>query len=99
MGFANGLDYILDSAKYILHYDKDIIFLLIGEGREKERLRKRIIDEKIYNVIILDSISKKDIRGIVISSDVGLVSFLNNPVLFNNSANKFFDYLAGCLPE
>jgi glycosyltransferase involved in cell wall biosynthesis len=98
MGFVNGLDYILDSAKYIYNYDKNIIFLLIGEGREKERLRKRIIDEKIYNVIILDSISKKDIRDIVVSSDVGLVCFINNNVLFNNSANKFFDYLAAGLP-
>jgi len=98
MGFINGLDYVLNAAIYLLQKDPEVVFLLIGDGKDRERLLKRIKMESILNVKIVDPVSKIDIKDIIMSSDVGLMTVINNPVLLNNSANKFFDYLAAGIP-
>jgi len=99
MGHVNGLDFILDVAKCILELDEDIIFLLIGDGKKKEHLKKRVKKEKITNVIIKDPIPKKEIVKIIKSSDIGIMCIDNKyKILEDNSANKFFDFLAAGLP-
>lgn len=99
MGHVNGLDFILDVAKYILKIDKDIVFLLIGEGKKKEHLKRRVKEENITNVIIKDALPKKEIVKIIKSSDIGIMCVDNkNKILEDNSANKFFDFLAAGLP-
>ena len=52
MGFVNGLDYILNGAKLIEKIDRNIIFILIGEGKEKESLKRRKNKENI-NMLFL----------------------------------------------
>ena len=61
MGFVNGLDYILNVAKLIEKIDRNIIFILIGEGKEKESLKRRKNKENINNVIFMDILPKKEL--------------------------------------
>lgn len=99
MGDVNGLDFILDVAKYTLEFDKDIIFLLIGDGKRKEHLKERVKQEKLTNVIIKNPIPKKEILKIIKTSDIGIMCVDNKyKILEDNSANKFFDFLAAGLP-
>lgn len=96
MGMVNGLEFILRVAEETR--DRDIVYLLIGEGNEKENL-KTIKDEKsLDNVIFMDSLPKKDIIEIIKASDIGIMCVANYPILKDNSANKFFDFLASELP-
>lgn len=98
MGYVNDLNFILDVAKFT-RIDSDIIFLLIGNGGERNKLIERIESEYIQNVIIKDSIPKKKLIPIIKLSDVGICVFNNKyKILENNSANKFFDFLAAGLP-
>ena len=98
MGFVNGLDYILDVAKETIKIDKDVEFILIGEGKEKEHLISRKEKENIYNVKILDSLPKEKIVRLIKASDIGIMCVKNYKILEDNSANKFFDFLAAGLP-
>lgn len=99
MGHVNGLDFILDVAKKINSVDKDIVFLLVGEGNRKDYLKRRVTDENLTNVIIKDSLPKKEIVNVIKSSDIGIMCVDNKyKILEDNSANKFFDFLAGGLP-
>lgn len=98
MGFVNGLDYILNVAKEIKQMDRNIIFILIGEGKEKEKLKKRRNKENINNVIFMDILPKNEIFSLLKAADIGLMTVKNYKILQDNSANKFFDYLAAGLP-
>ncbi|MHC4333474.1 MAG: glycosyltransferase family 4 protein [Planctomycetota bacterium] len=97
MGKANGLDFVLDAAK-ILKTHKHLRFVLIGDGSEKSTLLRRIEQEKLENVELLDSRPKSELPKFVAACDVALVIFANYPVLQHNSANKFFDSLSAGKP-
>ncbi len=99
MGHVNGLDFVLDVAKEIIEIDNDILFLLIGEGNRKEQLIKRVKEENLTNVLINDALPKKEIVSVIKSSDLGIMCVDNQyKILEDNSANKFFDFLAAGLP-
>jgi glycosyltransferase involved in cell wall biosynthesis len=99
MGHVNGLDFVLDVAKEMIHVDKDVIFLLIGEGNRKEQLITRVKEEGLTNVLIRDALPKAEIVKVIKHSDVGIMCVDNKyKILEDNSANKFFDFLAAGLP-
>ncbi|MBC1522323.1 glycosyltransferase family 4 protein [Listeria aquatica] len=95
-GFANNLDFILDVATTF--YNPNIAYVLIGDGKEKENLVKRVKKENIQNVFILDGVSKESVYAWIAACDVGMVILGDYPVLHENSSNKFFDYLAAGKP-
>jgi glycosyltransferase involved in cell wall biosynthesis len=97
MGKVNGLTFILDAAKRLSEY-KDILFVLIGEGREREKLQEQIHKEKIDNVQILPAVSKSDLPDVFAAVDIGMVIIGDYPAIEHNSANKFFDSLAAGKP-
>ncbi|MCU5668417.1 glycosyltransferase family 4 protein [Bacillus cereus] len=96
MGFVNGLEHILEVANN--YRDENIVFLLVGEGKEKENLKNLKRKYNLNNVYILDSLSKIEVLKLVKASDVGMMSVSDFPILQDNSANKFFDYLAAGKP-
>lgn len=98
MGFVNGLEFILDTAE-ITKEQKDIHYLLIGSGNEKNYLENIVDNKKLTNVTIADSLPKKEIIKVIKASDLGLMVVRNEfKILEDNSANKFFDFLAAGLP-
>jgi len=99
MGHVNGLDFVLDTAKILKEKDQEVVFDLVGEGKEKHRLKERVKDEDLTNVIIRDAVPKKEIVAQVKGAHLGIMCVDNRyPILKDNSANKFFDFLAAGLP-
>ncbi len=99
MGMVNGLDFVLDTAKCVAEKDSEIKFLLIGEGNQKECLKQRVADEKITNIEIKDGVSKREIARITQEANLGFMCVdTQYKILEDNSANKFFDFLAAGLP-
>src|SRR5690625_1799190 len=96
MGVVNGLDFILDVAEN--YPNNDIVYLLIGEGNKKESLIKRIENKDIQNVYIKDALPKDEVMKEIVNSDVGIMTVADYEILHDNSANKFFDYLAAGKP-
>jgi glycosyltransferase involved in cell wall biosynthesis len=97
MGHVNGLDAVLDAA-IELKGDERLRFLLIGDGKEKPHLRRRVAEEGLDSVLILDGIPKTELADALATADIGLMTVRPIPVLEINCANKFFDYLAAGLP-
>lgn len=98
LGYANNVDYILESAKKSAELDSSVHYIIAGDGRQGPELTAKAQRENIENVTFIPSIAKEDVVSYIKSSDIGLSVFLNNSVLFDNSANKFFDYLAAGKP-
>jgi glycosyltransferase involved in cell wall biosynthesis len=91
-GLANDLEKIVNWAEEIA--DLPIKILLIGDGAEKEKIKKLIHLKELTNLMVYDAMSKADILEIVSASDAMLVSFADYPILHTGSPNKFFDALA-----
>ena len=53
---------------------KDMFFLIIGFGNEKENLKKRITSEGIGNIKLMDSLSRADYFDALQIAEVGLIS-------------------------
>ncbi|GAB7389274.1 glycosyltransferase family 4 protein [Bacillaceae bacterium] len=98
-GLANNLDAILDAAKILKEKNKEIHFVLVGDGPEKERLVKRKQQEKLTNVTFLPPLPKECIPAILKKANVGLLPLQHSPVFkWGISPNKLFDYMASSLP-
>lgn len=98
-GIANNLDVILNSAKKIQSKGLQVHFVLIGNGPEKERLTRRVQNEAIQNVTMLEPVNKEMIPEILKEADVGLLPLVDSPVFkWGISPNKLFDYMGASLP-
>lgn len=99
-GIANGLDAVLDAARELQSLGRrDIEIFLLGDGREKPRLRQRVEGEGITNVVFLEPIPKVELCNFLPKVHAGLMILDNVPAFYNGtSPNKFFDYIASGIP-
>jgi glycosyltransferase involved in cell wall biosynthesis len=94
-GHVNNLDYLVDLASKFIHV-KNIKFLLVGDGIERELIINRAKSLNLYkiNMFFYDKISKLEITNFFSISDIIVSTILPLKQLEANSANKFFDALA-----
>ena len=99
-GKVNGLDYVIKLAGKLFRLDPKIVFVLIGNGYEKNSILKQAKDKGFLNknIFILESVSKQDLPQIYYESDMGSSFVIPIKELWSNSANKFFDTLAAGKP-
>lgn len=91
-GVANYLDQLLDAGEALT--DTNVLFLLIGQGMEKDRLVKLAAERKITNVRFLDSVPKQEVFCYILASEMG-ASVLKKVDTFKTVySNKTFDYMA-----
>ncbi len=100
-GYANGLDAVLDVAKFLLEKNEmDIEFHFIGDGVLKPKLLKRAEIEGLENCKFIDPIPKIELFQYLLTNvHVGLMILKNVPAFYyGTSPNKFFDYISLGLP-
>jgi glycosyltransferase involved in cell wall biosynthesis len=89
VGVANALDSFLDSMQYISN--ENIVFVLIGDGQEKENLAQKYIHT---NIIFINSISKKQVQSALKLFDICFLGWKKEELYkYGTSANKIFDYM------
>ncbi len=94
---SNALDSIIDTAEAIT--DKDIHFVLVGDGVEKKRLIERAKDMGLENVTFLPPISKRSIPNLCSRFDCAILCGNESPLYrFGISPNKLFDIMASGKP-
>lgn len=96
MGPSQGLDMVLNVAE-ITKDLSDVVFLLVGDGMEKERLVARAARDGLSNVIFKPFVSKEAYAALVNSVDVGVVSLTSRnktPVV----PGKILGYMAAGKP-
>lgn len=96
---VNNVGNLLDTAK-LLKEHKDIKFLIFGGGSELERLKKRVEDEHLDNVIFKGFVEKKYIPYILSKSSVNILNYSQSQYNWSrgNSSNKLFEYMASGKP-
>ena len=97
MGRANGLDFLVDAAR-LCSDQPEILFVVIGSGGEKDRLKQRSETLQLNNIVFLDAVSKSDIAEWVAACDAATVIVADYSIMEHNSANKLFDALAAGKP-
>lgn len=95
-GIANHLQQVLEAGKAL--EDTNVIFLLIGQGMEKDRLKQMALDLHIKNVRFIDSVPKKEVFKYILASEMG-ASVLKKADTFKTVfSNKTFDYMSCKIP-
>ena len=89
IGMAHGLDIIIKAAKKV--NNKNIKFLIIGEGAEKEKLKVNVSSNKLNNVIILDSIPWQEIININQLISANLIHLKKSDVFKKVIPSKIFE--------
>jgi glycosyltransferase involved in cell wall biosynthesis len=97
MGKANGLDTVVSAAEHFRD-DSEFLFVLVGDGAEKERIRDECKRRGLTNLVVMDGIPKSELPAVIAAADVCMVLFAAVPILEDNSANKFFDSLSAGKP-
>lgn len=96
---VNNVGNILDAAS-ILKDEKDIQFLIYGDGNQKKMLENRIIQEKLINVKMKGFVNKKSIPFVLSKSSLNILNYSSTQYNWTrgNSSNKLFEYMASGKP-
>lgn len=96
MGPAQGLEFLIEVANRVKDL-KDIVFLLVGDGMEKEKISAMVKNYNLQNVIIKNFVSVDDYPDLVASADAGIVCLSpKNKTPF--VPGKFMGYMAAGKP-
>jgi glycosyltransferase involved in cell wall biosynthesis len=90
---AHGLDTVLDAA-HILRADKRIMFLLVGDGAERQRLIQRRDEMGLDNVQILGQRPKSDMPAIWAATDASLILLRRDDLFRKVLPSKMFEAMA-----
>jgi len=96
---VNNVGNILDAAK-LLKENKNIQFLIYGDGNQLESLRNRVIDEDITNVKMKGYVDKKYMPYVLSKSSINILNYSQSKYNWSrgNSSNKLFEYMASGKP-
>jgi len=78
--------------------DKDILYVILGEGEKKESYKELCRVKALNNIQILDSVPRKKMPAILSCANVGVHLFPDNPLWSYVLGNKPFDYLGSGIP-
>lgn len=99
-GLINGLTYLIDLAEQLQLIGSDVKILLVGDGRDYERLIEYAKDKGVLdqNLFIESQIQKSELPSLLSAADLACNIVIENSAVWDNSANKFFDALASGTP-
>jgi glycosyltransferase involved in cell wall biosynthesis len=96
-GLSHALDKVLETAE-IMQDQKEVVFLLVGEGAEKQNLIKQAKRMQLENVMFLDQIGKNDLPCFYELSDVVLVTLKGLPLFKQVIPSKIFEIMGMSRP-
>ena len=96
-GIKHGLETLVETAE-ILRERKEIAFYLVGNGAERERLRKAVKEKRLDNVTIGDERPITDIPSILARADVCYAAVRAEKYPQKLISVKIFEYLASERP-
>lgn len=94
MGMAHGLETVLEAAAQLREHSPEILFLLLGEGSEKERLALLAGERGLSNVRFLDQKPREKIPAYICASDVCLVLLKKNELFKTVLPSKMLEFMS-----
>ncbi len=98
MGNAHGLETVLDAASRLQHQNPEILFLLLGEGAEKQRLMTLAHSRGLENVRFRDQEPREKIPLFISASDACLVLLKKTDVFKTVIPTKMLEFMSCSRP-
>jgi glycosyltransferase involved in cell wall biosynthesis len=95
IGMAAGLEIVLDAAEQLQKCCRnDIIFFLIGDGAEREKLQQDAENRQLNNLIFTGMIPKNNVPKILAAIDICFVHLKKKPLFTRVLPSKIFEMAA-----
>jgi len=94
MGMAHGLETLLEAATQLQKSFPAAMFLLIGEGAEKERIIKLAQDRHLENVRFIGQQPREEIPAYISAADACLVMLKKSELFKTVIPTKLLEYMA-----
>ncbi len=89
---------MIEAADQLREYTH-IVFVVVGDGKEKKTLQQSVKARDLNNVFFIEPIPKVEIQAMLAKFDVCYLGWLNNPLYrFGIGANKIPEYLYSAKP-
>lgn len=98
MGMAHGLETLLDAAGQLQQQDARVLFLLLGEGAEKERLKTLAHAHGLASIRFLDQQPHEKIPAFISASDACLVLLKKTDVFKTVIPTKMLEFMSCARP-
>ncbi|WP_143150616.1 glycosyltransferase family 4 protein [Chitinophaga sancti] len=100
LGVVNGIKYLVDLAVETSRIDPEIVFVIVGDGMEKQEVLRYAAERLVLNkqVIFVDPVPKQMLPLLYAECTMGSSFFIPVKAMWANSANKYFDCLAASRP-
>lgn len=96
LGKPQGIDFMIECLKS-QKKNKDVFFLIVGEGTEYGKIEDFIKQEKPVNVRLMKRLPKEDYDKMVGACDVGMI-FLDNRFTIPNFPSRLLSYMQAKIP-
>ncbi len=98
MGNAHGLETLLDAAAQLQQQNPNVLFLLVGEGAEKEKIKSLAQSRGLTNLRFLDQQPREKIPALISASDVCLVLLKKTDVFKTVIPTKMLEFMSCARP-
>jgi len=98
MGMAHGLETLLEAAARLRAQKPEVLFLLVGEGAEKQRIQSLAQMRGLDNVRFLDQQPREKIPGFISASDACLVLLKKTDVFKTVIPTKMLEFMSCARP-
>jgi colanic acid biosynthesis glycosyl transferase WcaI len=98
IGLAHGLGTILEVAAQTKHSMPDMVFLIVGEGADKDTLVKEASVKGLENVIFLPQQPRDRVVSLIRASDACLVLLKDAPIFETVIPTKMLEFMACARP-
>ncbi len=94
IGVAQSFDTIIEAVKITLNNFKNLNIIVLGDGRDKTRVLKKIKEEGLNNFYFMGSFPPEDMPEYFASADALLVSLKKSKIFSSTIPGKIQSYLA-----
>lgn len=90
LGMAHGVSTILEAAE-LTRDDSSLHYVIMGNGADKEQIRRLAAEKRLDNVTLIDGQPRQDALNVLGAMDVSLVLLKNTPLFETVIPSKIFE--------
>ena len=98
MGNAHGLQSLVEAAALLQNVAPGIVFLLVGEGAEKEQLRSLVRSRGLTNLRFVDQQAREKIPDYICASDACVVLLKKSDIFKTVIPSKMLEFMSCARP-
>jgi putative colanic acid biosynthesis glycosyltransferase WcaI len=98
IGMAHGLETLVDAASQLQRTTPHVVFLLVGEGAENERIKSMVRERQLTNIHFLDQQPRERIPAYICASDACLVLLRKSELFRTVLPTKMLEFMACACP-